>query len=99
MEIHHFIVLFREPLEDKTCFEGETISLECVIQGPKTTSKWCKGDNAVLPDNVRDDSKDQLHKLTFLQATRENSGEYTFSIGGDKRNVHLNVIGKIKSSI
>ncbi|XP_063444871.1 antiviral innate immune response receptor RIG-I-like [Mytilus trossulus] len=94
-------LVFREPLEDKTCFEGETISLECVIEGGKKPSKWYKGDYAarVLSDNIRDESKDQTYKLTILHATREDTGVYTILIGNERKDVQLNVIERPPSLV
>jgi hypothetical protein len=51
--------------------------------------------NAVLSDNLRDESKDQTYKLTVLQATREDTGPYTIRIGDENLEVRLDVIGKI----
>ncbi|CAC5397214.1 DDX58 [Mytilus coruscus] len=77
-------LVFREPLEDKTCFEGETISLECVIEGGKRLTKWYKG---------------QSYKLTILHATREDEGVYTILIGNERKDVHLHVIERSPSLI
>lgn len=90
----YFIVVFREPLTNKTCYEGEPISLECVVEGGKKPSKWYKGEEAVLSDNIRDDSKDQTYKLSILHATREDAGVYTVKIGNKITDVRLDVIGK-----
>ncbi|XP_063446937.1 antiviral innate immune response receptor RIG-I-like [Mytilus trossulus] len=86
-------VVFREPLEDKTCFEGDTISLECVIDGEKKPIKWYKDKKDVckLSDNLRDESTDQTCKLTILHATRDDAGVYTMWIGNESKNVRLNV--------
>ncbi|XP_052069151.1 interferon-induced helicase C domain-containing protein 1-like [Mytilus californianus] len=95
------ILVFREPLEDKTCFEGDTVSLECVIEGGKKPSKWYKDENAVrvLSDNFRDESKDQTYKLTILHATREDAGVYKILIGNTSKNVRLNVIERPPSLV
>ncbi|CAG2251243.1 DDX58 [Mytilus edulis] len=87
-------LVFREPLTNKTCYEGEPISLECVVEGGKKPSKWYKGEEAVLSDNIRDDSKDQTYKLSILHATREDAGVYTVKIGNKITDVRLD--GKIK---
>lgn len=87
--------MFITPLRDKTCYEGETVSLECTVAGGKQPAKWYRDDNAVLSDNLRDESKDQTYKLTFLHATREDAGIYTIRIGDENLEVRLDVIGKI----
>lgn len=90
----YVIVVFREPLTNKTCYEGEPISLECVVEGGKKPSKWYKGGKAVLSDKIRDESKDQTYKLSILSATREDAGVYTVLIGKEPKDVQLDVIGK-----
>ncbi|VDI64067.1 interferon-induced helicase C domain-containing protein 1 [Mytilus galloprovincialis] len=85
-------LVFREPLTNKTCYEGEPISLECVVEGGKKPSKWYKGGKAVLSDKIRDESKDQTYKLSILHATREDAGVYTVKIGNKITDVRLDVI-------
>ncbi|CAC5418804.1 DDX58 [Mytilus coruscus] len=88
------VVVFREPFEDKVCFEGETVSLECIIEGGMKPwpCKWYKGDKIVSSDNIRDESKDQTYKLTILNATNEDEGVYTLMIRNEKKDVQLKVI-------
>lgn len=96
----NFVVEFREQLAEKTCFEGETVSLGCIIEGEKKPCKWYKSDNVVrkLSDNVRDESNDQTYKLTIQHATRENTGVYILLIGNESKDFRLNVIGKNMNS-
>lgn len=81
-------------MEDVTCHEGEKVSLECLVAGGKKPSKWYKEGDAVLSDHIKDESKDQSYKLTFLRVTRKDAGDYEVKIGDEVRVVRLNVIGK-----
>lgn len=92
-------------LDDTTCVEGTTASLECTVAGAKYVAKWFKDGNEIVYDrrsrqevklsNEMDGSKIYIYTLTVLKVTHDDTGTYKLQLGNKTYECSLSVTGKI----
>ncbi|XP_063447550.1 antiviral innate immune response receptor RIG-I-like [Mytilus trossulus] len=83
-------VVFIKPLQETTCVEGNTVTLQCIVGGSKFIAEWLKNDEEIVYDqksrqeclsDIIDGIHVQVYKLVILESTNEDSGIYTLKLG------------------
>lgn len=88
-------VEFTVPLEDTSATEGESVSLECVINRENVPSKWLKNGEEISPEDNCDIKTDgKRHICTIPEASVDDEGEYSVVIGDKSTSAKLNVEGR-----
>ncbi|CAG2233525.1 IFIH1 [Mytilus edulis] len=101
-------VVFIKALKETTCFEGETVILQCIVSGSKCIAEWLQNDEEILYgrkirqeclSDIIDDIHVQVYKLVISESTEEDSGTYTIKLGSKTSSCVLSVTERIPSLI
>ncbi|VDI82244.1 endoribonuclease Dicer [Mytilus galloprovincialis] len=104
----HLLVVFIKALKETTCFEGETVILQCIVSGSKCIAEWLQNDEEILYgrkirqeclSDIIDDIHVQVYKLVISESTEEDSGTYTIKLGSKTSSCVLSVTERQPSLI
>ena len=82
-------------MTDKECSESEHVTFEVEVSHPGIDAFWTfKGQQLKGSAKHKMESKNKQHKLTILNAMKDEEGEYMFAAGQRTCSASLTVSGK-----
>ncbi|CAC5401441.1 DDX58 [Mytilus coruscus] len=101
-------IKFIQTLQDLRCVEGVSVTLECLLTGPKHIAKWYKNDEEISYDKkicqahlcyIVNEISVQAYKLIFQKITQAERGTYTLQVGNERCECILDITEKIPTLI
>ncbi|CAC5414135.1 DDX58 [Mytilus coruscus] len=101
-------VVFIKFLQETTCVEGNTVTLQCIVSGSKYIAEWLKNDEEIVYDqknrqeclsDIIDGIYVQVYKLVISESTDEDSGTYALKLGGKTSSCVLSITERKPSLI
>lgn len=87
--------MFTKPLQDVEIMEKDTTKLVCEVSKPHAEVKWFKNGVEIIPGvRYKVDSKDVQRELIIMNATLEDTSEYTCVLTSSQAKTRANVTVK-----
>lgn len=92
-------VQITKPMKDKECSESENVTFEVEVSHPRIDAFWTLERQPLKSGaKYKMESKDKQHKLTVLNAMKDEEGEYMFAAGEKTCSATLTVSGMLATS-
>lgn len=83
-------------MKDKECSESENVTFEVEVSHPGIDAFWTfKRQPLKAGPKYKMESKNKIHKLTVMNAMKDEEGEYMFAAGEKMCSASLTVAGKL----
>ncbi|KAM9804503.1 obscurin-like protein 1 [Neosynchiropus ocellatus] len=82
LDVEELPVNIVKPLQDRTALEKSRVMLDCTVSNPRSSIRWYKGCNVVLPsERFEICSEGCFRKLVIQQVALDDEGTYSVQVG------------------